>query len=173
MSRRADLARRLSAVSDALNRGLWASAAGFLVLMLGLVLLQIAARYLLRDAPPWTEEGARYAMVWGGLLGAVVSFHQDADPSLVQLKPDASRLLRRARAWARTLCVGVFAGVLLANSFGFIARAALRPTESLGWNLGLVVAILPLFAGLAIVQAVLQLAVFELTEEGADAEASS
>ena len=47
---------------------------------------QAAARYLLDQPPAWTEELARYLMVWAGLLGASCAFRIHADPSLF---PDA------------------------------------------------------------------------------------
>lgn len=158
----------LLAASRALNTAAWVGAAGFLAVMLGLVFIQIGGRYLLQNAPSWTEEAARYAMVWSGLLGGVVAFQQDADPALVRVHAHSPLWLRRAQAWARTVCVGVLLGVLLTHSWGFVARAALRDTESLGWNLGVVVAIVPLYAVLVLVQAALKLAAFELALLGAD-----
>ena len=35
----------------------------------GLIAIQVVARYVFSEPPGWTEEGARYAMVWSGLLG--------------------------------------------------------------------------------------------------------
>lgn len=163
MSAAADrIATGLERVSDGINRVVWTGAAGFLVLMLALVVIQIIGRYGFSDAPAWTEEGARYAMVWSGLLGGVVAFHQNADPVLVQVTDRHPLWLRRLQVWSGTACIAIFLGVLLANSLGFVMRAAARDTESLGWNLGVVVAVLPLYAGLVLVQAVLKLAVFEL-----------
>jgi len=162
MSASGQIAGGLARVSGGLNRIVWAGAAGFLVLMLALVCIQIVGRYGFSDAPSWTEEGARYAMVWSGLLGGAVAFHQNADPVLVQVTDAHPLWLRRLQAWSAAACIAVFLGVLLVNSFGFVARAAARDTESLGWNLGIVVFVLPLYAGLVIVQAVLKLAIFEL-----------
>ena len=165
------IAAGLERVAGALNRIVWAGAAGFLVLMLGLVFIQIVGRYGFSDAPSWTEEGARYAMVWSGLLGGVVAFHQDADPVLVQVTDRHPLWLRRLRAWSGSACIAVFLGVLLVNSLGFVARASARHTESLDWNLGIVVGILPLYAGLVMIQAVLKLAIFELRAAGGGAVA--
>lgn len=49
---------------------------------------QAAARYLLDQPAAWTEELARYLMVWAGLLGASCAFRIHADPSLF---PDARK----------------------------------------------------------------------------------
>lgn len=156
------IATALTRLADGLNRLAWAGAAGFLVLMLALVCIQIVGRYGFSDAPSWTEEGARYAMVWSGLLGGVVAFHQNADPVLVQVTDRHPLWLRRLQVWSAGACIAIFLGVLLVNSIGFVVRASARQTESLDWNLGIVVVVLPLYAGLVIVQAVLKLAIFEL-----------
>lgn len=158
----ARIATRLEQFSDRLNAVVWAGAGGFLVLMLLLVCVQIVARYGFSDAPAWTEEGARYAMIWSGLLGGAVAFHQNADPALVQITDQHPLWLRRLQVWAVAACVAVFLGVLLWHSAGFVGRAAARDTESLGWNLGVIVVVLPLYAGLIIIHAALKVTVFEL-----------
>ena len=43
-------------------------------LMFLTVVVQIIARYVFSSPPVWTEDVARYAMVWTGLLGATLSF---------------------------------------------------------------------------------------------------
>ncbi len=43
-------------------------------LMFVTVMIQIIARYVFSSPPVWTEDIARYAMVWTGLLGATLSF---------------------------------------------------------------------------------------------------
>ena len=54
-----------------------------LLLMFLTMLVQIFARYGFDAPPTWTEEVARYLMVWTGLLGATMSFHQRADAVLM------------------------------------------------------------------------------------------
>lgn len=72
----------LDRISASLNRvALW----GAVLTVAALVLIafwQAAARYLLDQPPAWTEELARYLMVWAGLLGASCAFRIHADPSL-------------------------------------------------------------------------------------------
>lgn len=78
----------LDRISASLNRvALW----GAVLTVAALVLIafwQAAARYLLDQPPAWTEELARYLMVWAGLLGASCAFRIHADPSLF---PDARK----------------------------------------------------------------------------------
>ncbi|MFB8386897.1 TRAP transporter small permease [Microbacterium sp. NPDC055910] len=42
----------------------------FLIMVVGLVILQVATRYALSSPPLWTEEFARYSLVWVTFLGA-------------------------------------------------------------------------------------------------------
>ncbi len=51
------------------------------------VLLQVVARYAFASPPSWTEELARYAMIWAGLLGATISFKRRFDPALISSSP--------------------------------------------------------------------------------------
>lgn len=48
------------------------------------VMIQVVARYVFSAPPVWTEDVARYAMVWTGLLGATLSFKARADAVLMQ-----------------------------------------------------------------------------------------
>jgi len=52
-------------------------------LMFAVVMLQIVARYIFSAPPIWTEDVARYAMVWTGLLGATLSFKSRSDAVLM------------------------------------------------------------------------------------------
>ena len=47
------------------------------------VVVQIIARYVSSSPPVWTEDVARYAMVWTGLLGATLSFKTRLDAVLM------------------------------------------------------------------------------------------
>jgi TRAP-type C4-dicarboxylate transport system permease small subunit len=52
-------------------------------LMFVTVMIQIVARYVFSSPPVWTEDIARYAMVWTGLLGATLSFKTKSDAVLM------------------------------------------------------------------------------------------
>lgn len=53
-------------------------------LMFFTVMIQIIARYVFSSPPIWTEDIARYAMVWTGLLGATLSFKTQTDAVLME-----------------------------------------------------------------------------------------
>lgn len=162
------LAAALRRASGALNAVAQWSAVGFLCLMVLMVTVQIVARYAFRDAPAWTEEAARYAMVWSALLAATSTFYSKTDPVLVNMADSKSRLLRMSTRWARFICVIVFTGPLLYFSIGMLSRSSLRETESLGINLAFVTVIVPIFAVIVLFHALAQLVEVERSTQAAE-----
>lgn len=51
----------------------WITSAILAALLL-IVLAQIVSRYVFNSSLPWTEEAARYLMIWGVLLGAGLAY---------------------------------------------------------------------------------------------------
>ncbi len=140
---------RMASLSDNVDRMCRFGAATGLVLMLVLIAIQVVARYLLSEPPGWTEEGARYAMVWSGLLGSTVAFKAGVDPVLLRLK----RLEHnRPLAWLRAASVVLFVAPILYFCLvgpdqdltrGFIARSASRSSETMGLSMAWFTAALP------------------------------
>lgn len=131
-------ARRLDRISSNLDRLAIAGAVIALAIMSGAALWQTVARYLL-DAPPiWTEEVARRAMVWAGMLGASAAFRAGANPTIfpemLYKKGGVGHVLSLVRAIGVTLFVGpvLWFSVFGANmdlSRGFLGRSLLRSAE--------------------------------------------
>ena len=72
----------LIALSDALHAATRLVGLVMLLVLVGAVSLQVVARYGFSAPPVWTEEAARYAMIWVGLMGAAMSFKARFDPAL-------------------------------------------------------------------------------------------
>ena len=68
-----------SATSDRLHLVMRRVAVFAVCVMFLTVVVQIIARYVFSSPPVWTEDVARYAMVWTGLLGATLSFKTQSD----------------------------------------------------------------------------------------------
>jgi TRAP-type transport system small permease protein len=142
----------LLGTSASLDRGCRFLAKAALVGMVLVVTLQIVARYGLRAPPVWTEELARYLMVWGGLLGATLAFRRAADP--VIMTPEETG--RSPAAIAARLAVAATTIIFIAPilyyslfgpgfdfSRGFMMRSYARTTPGLGINLAFVAAAIP------------------------------
>ena len=123
-----------------------------LVGMVGVIMLQVVSRYGLRRPPVWTEELARYLMVWGGLLGATAAFRRATDPAVVRADENA----RDRRAFFAKLAIGltaiIFVGPILYFSLlgadmdparSFIMRMSARTSPGLGLNLAYIAAAIP------------------------------
>ena len=64
--------RRLAALSRGIEGALLAASAVLLVFLSVTLFLQVLYRYVIKAPLPWTEEGARFALVWFALLAAAV-----------------------------------------------------------------------------------------------------
>jgi TRAP-type C4-dicarboxylate transport system permease small subunit len=126
--------RTLANASAALDRLCVSGAVAFFILMLALVALQIVGRYIFRIAPVWTEEAARYCMVWGGLLGATVAFKWGRDPRLIQPPQEGRRAWILPARLLRAAGVVVFLGPVLYYSHRFLVRHWDRTAEALGMS---------------------------------------
>jgi len=129
--------------SDRLDRFCRGAAVGFFSAMLILVIFQVVARYIFKSVPVWTEEAARYCMVWGGLLGATAAFKAEADPRLIHPPKSGPRLKIAAAAWVRAIAVVVFLGPVLYHSDKFMMRTWHRTSEALGISIAWVTLAVP------------------------------
>ncbi|MEZ5730431.1 MAG: TRAP transporter small permease subunit [Burkholderiaceae bacterium] len=115
----------------------------------------------LSSPPSWTEELARYMMVWAGLLGTTMSFKSRSDPALFS-DPSQGRgrgwriavgLLQSIAALCFLVPVIVYSvvGVNLSVRLGFLARQARLSADTLGFPMVWVVAAVPLAALIIVV----------------------
>jgi TRAP-type transport system small permease protein len=128
----------LRTLSAWLDRAALAGAAAAVVVMVGAAAWQVVARYALAAPPVWTEELARYAMVWAGMLGASSAFRALAEPTLFPGARDIGGPAGMALALVRAAGVVLLATPVLWYSLigprgdfarGFLARSAERDAE--------------------------------------------
>lgn len=136
--------RILSSISLRLEQFSKTAAVGFLSLMLVLVLFQVLARYIFQSVPVWTEEAARYCMIWGGLLGATVAFAGDLDPRLIQPPKTGPKAWIVSAAWVRAAAAVVFLGPVLYHSDRFLKRGWHRTSEGMEIPMALITVAVPL-----------------------------
>ncbi|MEM5493033.1 TRAP transporter small permease subunit [Hoeflea sp. AS16] len=137
MQRFAQWLTRLSAGLNSI--ALWGAVLALLMMVFA-ASWQVVARYVFEAPPIWTEELARRAMVWTGMLGASCAFYAGTDPTLFP----AMRLRRggagAALAVIRACGVLAFAIPILWYSVfnarmdaarGFLGRSLARQAEML------------------------------------------
>lgn len=122
-----------------------------LVDMLGLALivaLQVISR-LLKISLPWTEELARFLLVWLTFLGCALAIYRKSHLSvnfLVELMPVG--LKKVCNIFTRIVMLAFFT-TLLIYGVRLSALSMNNLSTSLGWSMGVVYAVLPFSALLA------------------------
>lgn len=174
------LARGLDRLSAALNGVALAGAVLAVLAMLAAAGWQVVARYLLADPPVWTEEAARRAMVWAGMLGASAAFRAGADPVLFPAMRAVAGGWGRLLALLRAGGVAVFALTVLWFSVygpnmnparGFLGRSLERTAEMIPVSMVWFTAAVPVAFALILLHGLAALAMQLAGEAPADARA--
>lgn len=139
-------ARGLDRLSSGLNAVALVGAVLAVLVMVYAAGWQVIARYIFSSPPIWTEELARRAMVWAGMLGASAAFHAGSDPNLFPQMAVIRGRLGAILALIRAIGVVLFAAPIIWFSLfgpnmnmarGFIGRTIGREAEmipiSMAW----------------------------------------
>jgi TRAP-type C4-dicarboxylate transport system permease small subunit len=144
--------RAVIRASDALDRLCRWGAIACLGAMLAFVTIQVVARYGFAQPPAWTEELTRFAMVWGGLLGATIAFKARFDPALVTVPASKGRAIALGAGLVASAAVLIFVLPVLYYSLfgagwtisqGYVARSAGRTADAVGLSLAWIAAAVP------------------------------
>lgn len=136
-------------------------------LMVGSSMFQVIARYIFSSPPIWTEELARYAMVWAGMLGASCAFHEKVNPTLFPGPLSRKGTLGLVYACVRGAGVMIFVFPVLWYSFigpnggfkrGFLARSMSRTAEMLDVPMVWFTMVIPIAFALIVIHIVAEIA---------------
>lgn len=111
--------------------------------MIACVGAQIIARYVFSEPPAWTEELARYAMIWSGMAGATVAYSRREDPVLIKAERLPSGWLQTLAQYIDIFTVTIFCTAILLATPQFLFLHSQRITDSLEIPSILVVSIIP------------------------------
>ncbi len=124
---------RLADISRTINRAVEWSLAGLGLTMVVVVAAQVFCRYVLNHSLFWSEELARYLLVWLTFLGATVAYHRRAHPSIdilaARVGPRGGRVLAIAGYLAALLFFGVL--TVYGLQFAHFVRAQISPALQL------------------------------------------
>lgn len=170
------LALGLDRVSATLNTiALWGAVLAVLVMVFAAG-WQVVARYVFLAPPVWTEELARRAMVWAGMLGASAAFRAGMNPSLFPQALDIRGLTGKALALLRAAGAMIFVvpviwfslyGPNMNMARGFLGRSLDRTAEMIPLSMIWFTAAVPLAFALIALHVLADLAV-RLTEPAHD-----
>ncbi len=135
---------------------------GFLCVVLFAVMIvaifgQVVMRYAFSSPLSWSEELARYSMVWLAMLSAALCSRLGQHISLTGFEFLSGRAALAFRVSATVFVCGVLA-ILLWHSWDLASRASRETTPGLGLSMSLIYACLPVGFALMIVGQLLGLA---------------
>jgi len=124
--------------------------ASLTALMCCVVLLGVFTRYFLNDALPWTEEAARFALLWMAWLGGGLAVRKGAHIAaefVIDLLPAKPRI---AIVLIGQVAVVFFLGICVYYGFVLFQRVSFQSTVALGVTMQLPYAAVPVGAALMI-----------------------
>ena len=143
----------VSSVRAGLDRVLGGVVIAVVFLLVVDVCWGVITRYILGEQAKWTEELARFLLIWVALLGGALAFgrggHLGVDYFVNKLHPDAQRLVQVVGV----LLTMFFAGASLVGGGTSLMLDMLvveQRTPALGWMMGYVYLALPI-SGVAVV----------------------
>lgn len=123
------------------------------------VLLQVGMRYVFNSPLAWSEEFARYQLVWLAFLGAALAYrlrmHIAVDAAAEMLKQRSLKSLESAISGLVHAVVLVVALVLVSAGYDLVGSTWSRTTPALGAPMGAVYLAVPV-AGLIIIGSAVQ-----------------
>lgn len=133
---------------------------GFFAMLSGMVmtvttLLGILFRYVMSNPLPWTEELARYTMIWMGLLAISMGVRRDEHLGLrlvINLFPES---IKRVIKYLTRIIIGVFLYYLMVYGFQMALNGLNQIAPALRIQMFYVLVAVPISAFLALLQMVL------------------
>jgi TRAP-type C4-dicarboxylate transport system permease small subunit len=139
------------------------------------VMIQVVARYGFSSPPIWTEDVARYMMVWTGLLGTTLSFKSRSDAVLMQsVFPPPPSILGLMAGAIRSAAVLTFILPVIYFSFiglrggmakGYLGRQSGLTADTLGVAMVWIAVIVPIAMIIILIHLVAQWASDEVETE--------
>ena len=134
-----------------------AACLGLAVVLVADVAVGVFSRYVLQNTFQWYDEIARLCFVWMIFLGAVVAVQRGAHFRLHLVVDRLGPRARRAADVAVSLCVLLFAGILIAGGWAIYPVARRQMTDAMEISMLWFFAALPVGGALMIVFALPQL----------------
>ncbi len=148
----------IKSITGLLDKLFKAVLSSLMVLMVFCVTWQVFSRYVLNSPSSWTEELARFALIWIGLLGSAYAYHLKMhlglDLLVHKLQPASAVLLKKILHFLAVLfaaVVMVYGGIQLV-----MMTAELKQySAALQWPMAMVYLCLPISGVMMILYAML------------------
>lgn len=146
----------MKSVVALLDRALAALLVLLMTAMVAVVTWQVVSRYALGSPSPWTEEVARYLLIWIGMLGTAYAFRTRAHIGLDLLPRRLTGIAARRLHRVTLGIVIVFAATVLlfgGGSLVLLTWELRQVSAALGLPIAIVYSVIPLAGVLIIVHA--------------------
>ncbi|MBR3371635.1 MAG: TRAP transporter small permease [Rhodobacteraceae bacterium] len=124
--------------------------------MVGVVLAATFFRYVLNDPITWSEELARYLMIWIGLVGASVTLRHGEHIRITAIRKLLPAPLRMITDLFVAAAIGWFLWVMTVEGWAAAERGARQMSPALGVSMIWPLLAVPVAGGLMLVQHVIQ-----------------
>ncbi|MDD2573621.1 MAG: TRAP transporter small permease [Bacillota bacterium] len=111
---------RFGMVLDRLNRAVEIIASGMLTVMVIVIFLQVVFRSMIKSAIPWSEELARYIMVWISFLGAGIAVRRKGHIGVEALVRALPKVSKRWTLLLANILSMVFYAAITVLGFGIL-----------------------------------------------------
>ncbi len=130
----------------------------FTILMCFIVLWQVISRFMLNNPSRWSEEVARYFMIWITFLGASVGVKTGSHLGLTifisKLKDIRSQMIMTILAY---VCIIIFSSILVIYGWEYMIEGKRQTAMSFNVKMSVVYACIPLSGSLMIMNSIQQI----------------
>lgn len=144
------------AVSRFVNRIVETSVFAMLCVMVVVVSAGVVFRYVLNTALVWSDELARYLLVWISFLGASMATYRGVHIGIAAFTALLPERFQRAVGWIVDLLILVFLVAILYQGLKILPVMAVRIAPTLGIRMSVFYMVLPIAAGVMILHVLAQ-----------------
>jgi TRAP-type C4-dicarboxylate transport system permease small subunit len=128
---------------------------GMMGVMSVVILVQVFLRYVVKASLPWSEELARYLMVWIGMMGASLALQEGRHIEVTLLLDRVPRSVRKILTGIALLAVLTFLGLILQQGLLLTTNIWLQRSPAMDLPMVIPYAAVPLGAVLMMIQVLL------------------
>jgi len=149
-------------VSVAIDKTMGIACIGFGMVMTISTLIGILFRYVMTNPLPWTEELARYTMIWMGLLAVSMGVRREAHLGLNLIVNQLPNRIQWVIKYITRLLIGIFLYILMIYGYKMAMNGVHQTMPALRLPMICVLIAVPISALVSLVQLVL-ISVIDLT----------
>ena len=141
-------------IDRALARVLDGVLAVLLVGLVGAVFTQVFSRYVLQASVPWTEEVARYLLIYLTFVGAAVAVREHTHLRVDFLVVRLPHLAQRVIGMAMTAGILISGALLVVYGYSYTERAVGTISPAIGQSIAWIYAVMPVAGALMVAYAI-------------------